>query len=116
MTSPKFAKDFFLSSGTADVPANASSVLVVTGVTDPLYAPIISIVPVSEFGNVNSHIRTDIQYSVPHGQWVFNIIQSINADSGRLDLNEIMHFHWKVIGLKHVEKTGADVTPQTEAG
>ena len=116
MTAPKFAKNLFLSSGTAGIPASASSVMVETGVTDPLYAPIISVVPVSEFGNVNLHIKTDIQYSIPRGQWTFSVSQSINADSGPLDTNELMRFHWKVIGLKHVEKTGTDVTPQTEAG
>jgi len=117
MSTPVYKRDMFLSTGTQGLSPNAStSPDILTGITDPRYSPVLSIVPVSEYGNVSSHIRTNVTYDSAQGQWKFNIIQSINADSGRLDSREGVMFHWKVIGLKHVKEIGTVVIPQSEDG
>lgn len=83
-----------------------------TGITDPLFYPVVVVTPFGEYANVNATITT-LTYS--SGRWNFKILRSIGEpDSGDLG-SESQSFFWKIIAVKPIKEIGGTVSPAVEA-
>ena len=64
---------------------------VATGIMDPDYYPVITLVPVGEYANINPWVGTDVQYVAGQG-WYFSIIRSIGSTNNNYESMDIIQY------------------------
>ncbi len=109
----KLGDGIILASGTVTMlgsgQGSGDNTSVATGIMDPDYYPVITLVPVGEYANINPWVGTDVQYVAGQG-WYFSIIRSIGSTNNNY---ESMDIKWSVVALRPVEQLGAQ--PNTES-
>ena len=96
-----------LASGTAILTGSGSgsgdNIDVSTGIQNMNFYPVVTVVPVGEYANINPWVKTDVRFE--SGEWKFTIIRSIGQGAVNNTLED-MDFRWSVIALKNVEILG----------
>lgn len=106
--------EFFLSTGETSIEAGQYATLYIyTGITDPLFYPVIAVTPFGAMANVNVNMSTSLVFV--GGEWSFRILRSI-GDPDASDVGaELQAFFWKIIAVKPIREIGETVSPTVEA-
>lgn len=104
-----------LESGTATFQAGHEKTGVISlSRSDRNLEPVITATPLNEYGDINIHLDTTVQFDNTSKKWQFEIKRSIGANANNDTGAEAMTVVWKAICLKNVRSVGSSITVTDE--